>query len=151
LSGLDICKVLGPDNISPWVLRKLCDVITPIIAIIFNASLQNHVVPQNWKLANITSIFKKEDHAQPCNYRPISLTCIISKVFKHIITSTIMNHLESNGMLYHLQHRFCQHLSCETQLLSLFHELASNNDQGIQTDLVFMDFAKAFDTVPHKR
>jgi len=125
--------------------------ITPILAIIFNASLQNCIVPRDWKLANITPMFKKGDHAQPCNYRSISLTCIISKVFKHIIVSTIMNHLESNGMLYHLQHGFHQHLSCKTQLLSLFHELVSNNDGGIQTDLVFMDFVKAFDTVPHKR
>ena len=128
--------------------------IAPILAIIFNASLQNYVVLQDWKLANITPIYKKGDHALPCNYRPISLTsvaCIISKVFEHIIASTIMSHLESNGMLYHLQHGFHQHLSCETQLLSLFHELASNNDSGIQTDLFFMDFAKIFDTVPHKR
>ena len=75
----------------------------------------------------------------------------ISKVFEHIIASNIMKHFESNGILYHLQHGFQQHLSCETQLISLFHELAFNHDQGIQTDLVSMDFAKAFDTVSHKR
>jgi len=74
LSGLDIFKAPGPDNIRPWVLRELYDVIAPILAIIFNTSLQNHVVPQGWKLANITPIFKKGDRAQPCNYRPIYLT-----------------------------------------------------------------------------
>ena len=60
-----------------------------------------------------------------------------------------MKHFESNGILYHLQHGFRQHLSCETQLISLFHELAFNNYQGIQTDLVSMDFkfAKASDAV----
>ena len=90
------------------------------------------------------------DRNQPCNYRPISLTCIISKVFEHIIAFTIMKHFKSNGILYHLrvQYGFRQHLSCETQLISLFHELSFTHDQGIQTDLVSMDFAKVFDTVP---
>jgi len=57
LSGLDINMAPGPDNICPWVLRELYDVIAQILAIIFNASLQNHVVPQDWKLANITPIY----------------------------------------------------------------------------------------------
>jgi len=99
-------------------VRGCSDVIAPILEIIFNASLQNHVASQDWKLANITPTFKKGDHAQPCNYRPISLTCIISKVFEHIIASTIMSHLESNGILYHVQHGFRQHLSCETVTIS---------------------------------
>ena len=59
-----------------------------------------------------------------------------------------MKHLESHNMLYDLQHGFRQHRPCETQLVSLIHELMTKN---IQSDLILMDFAKAFDTVHHQR
>ena len=106
LSGLDVYKAPGPDNIGPLVLKELYDITAPILETIFNAFLKNHVVPQDWKLANVTPIFKKEDCNQPCNYRPILLTCIISKVSEHIIASNIMKYFESNGILYRLQHGF---------------------------------------------
>ena len=79
------------------------------------------------------------------------LTSFISKVFEYIIAFNIIKHFESNGVLYHLQHGFQQNLSCETQLISLFHKLTFNYDQRTQTDLVSMDFAKAFDMIPYKK
>ena len=65
----------------------------------------------------------------------------------------ITHHLESDNILYHLQHGFCQHRSCETQLLSLVHHLMVSFDHSIQTDhdVVLMDLSKAFDRVPHER
>ena len=62
-----------------------------------------------------------------------------------------MKHLETNNILYELQHGFRANRSCESQVLSLVHQLTQNNDNNIQTDLIIMDFAKAFDKVPHKR
>ena len=62
-----------------------------------------------------------------------------------------MKHLETNGILHHCQHGFRHNHSCETQLISLVHDLTYNYDAGMQTDLISMDFAKAFDTVPHQR
>ena len=93
-------------------------------------------------------IFKKGDKHNPCNYRPVSLTCIISKCMEHILVSNIMQHLDSNKILYALQHGFRKNFSCDTQLLSLFQDLSSNPSQ---TDLIIMDFSKAFDKVPHRR
>ena len=78
----------------------------------------------------------------PSNYRPISLTSIVSKLFEKIISSNIMKHLESYNMLYDLQHGFRQHRSCETQMVSLIHEMMTNFDKNIQSDLILMDFAK---------
>jgi retron-type reverse transcriptase len=63
----------------------------------------------------------------------------------------MMQHLETNNTLYELQHGFRAKRSCESQIISLIHELSQNNDKNIQTDLIIMDFAKAFDKVPHKR
>jgi hypothetical protein len=62
-----------------------------------------------------------------------------------------MQHLETNNILYELQHGFRAKRSCESQIISLIHDLSQNNDKNIQTDLIIMDFAKAFDKVPHKR
>jgi len=62
-----------------------------------------------------------------------------------------MRHLEGNDILYKLQHGFCKRKSCETQLISLLYDLAHNLDQGMQTNLISLDFAKAFDTVPYNR
>ena len=62
-----------------------------------------------------------------------------------------MQHLENNNILYDLQHGFRRSRSCESQLLSLIHELMHNHDSNIQSEIILMDFAKAFDKVPHKR
>ncbi|CAH1242244.1 Hypp6507 [Branchiostoma lanceolatum] len=70
---------------------------------------------------------------------------------EHIIASTMMSHFDTNDVLYDMQHGFRQGRSCETQLLSLVDDLAANRNNGIQTDMVLMDFAKAFDKVPHCR
>ena len=70
---------------------------------------------------------------------------------EHIITSNVMSHLEHNNILYNLQHGFRKARSCESQLIDFIQELNFKNNQNIQTDLIIMDFAKAFDKVPHKR
>ena len=62
-----------------------------------------------------------------------------------------MNHLENNKILYELQHGFRHNRSCETQLLSFIQELSETDNNNIQTDLIIIDFAKAFDKVPHRR
>ena len=102
-------------------------------------------------MANVIPLFKKGDRSQPNNYRPISLTSITSKIFEHILSSNIMKHLEVNNILNHHQHGFRHNHSCKTQLVSLIQDLSLNFDNDIQTDLISMDFAKAFDTVPHCR
>ena len=70
---------------------------------------------------------------------------------EHIFTSNIKHHLDANFILSETQHGFCQNRSCETQLTSLLYDLIYTFDQRIQTDMVLLDFAKAFDIVPHRR
>ena len=69
-------------------------------------SLSSHQVPEDWKKDLVTPLFKKGDKDSPTNYRPISLTYICSKLLEHIITKSIMSHLEYHNLLYHLQHGF---------------------------------------------
>ena len=87
----------------------------------------------------------------PVNYRPISLTSVCCKVLEHIIFHSIMSHLEKNNILNSFQHGFRSGHSCTTQLLTIIEELANSIDSHEQVDVLFLDFAKTFDTVPHQR
>ena len=90
----------------------------------------------------------KGDKHKASNYSPVSQTCILGKCMEHIIVSSISTHLDRNFFLNPLQHGFRKRLSCESQLLSLCHDLASVRTE---TDMIVMDFSKAFDKVPHRR
>ena len=151
LANLDPSKATGPDGISPRILRELSKEIAPILTIIFQRSLSTGLVPHDWKEALVTPVYKKGEHYNPVNYRPISLTCVSCKLMEHILVSNIMDHLEENNILCAQQHGFRKKLSCETQLLEFMEELSENLEKGnrTQTDVIVMDFAKAFDRVNH--
>lgn len=70
---------------------------------------------------------------------------------EHIIASNLAKHLDTNGLMYDLQHGFREMRSCETQLASLVGDLARKSSQGKQTDLILLDFSKAFDKVNHSK
>ena len=115
----------------------------------FRASLSQSAIPSQWKIANIVPIFKKGNRSNPGNYRPVSLTCICSKLLEHIIHSHIFSHLTKHNILTEEQHGFRQCRYCETQLITTVHDLAENLNCGNQTDVILLDFTKAFDKVPH--
>ena len=94
-------------------------------------------------------IFKKVDRSDPGNYKPISLTCVLCKYLEHIVASSVSKHFTNSNILYDLQHGFREKRSCETQLIMLIDELAKNMQTGFQTDLILLDFSKAFDKVAH--
>ena len=85
------------------------------------------------------------------NYRPVSLTCISSKVVEHIVYSSIANHLERNNILTPSQHGFRPGHSCETQLISAVDDWSKAINNGDKVDIAILDFSKAFDSVPHER
>ena len=97
-----------------------------------------------------THLQKKGDKSSPANYRLISLTCILCKIFEHIVASNLVKHLDSNQILYDLQHGFRSKRSCETQLTMRIEEIHRNLKEGKQTDIILLDFSKAFDKVNHE-
>ena len=143
-------KAAGPDEIHARVLRELHSPLAPVLSDLFQRSLDSGEVPEDWKEANVAPVFKKGDKNRASNYRPISLTSIVCKLLEHIVASHTMSHLEQRNALYTLQHGFRKRRSCETQLLSLYQDLTQARDNKIQTDIVVMDFAKAFDKVSHR-
>ena len=147
---LTVVKSCGPDNIPARILKFCCEEIAPILTVIFTQSLNLGDLPEDWLIGNITPIFEKGDRANPTNYRPISLTSICCKVLEHILYHTITEHLNTYQILSDKQYGFRSNHSCETQLLSIVEELQLAMDHHLSVDLIFIDFRKAFDTVPHQ-
>ena len=96
-------------------------------------------------------MFKKGDKHAPENYRPVSLTSVLSKILEHIVCHHLHTHFDKNNVLTDVNHGFRSGFSCETQLTITVDELARNSDEGYQTDVAILDFSKAFDTVPHNK
>ncbi|KAK3083817.1 hypothetical protein FSP39_003606 [Pinctada imbricata] len=117
----------------------------------FQASLDQGQLPKEWKTANVVPIFKKGEKTRAENYRPVSLTSVTCKMLEHIVCSSIMGHLDRHGILHDAQHGFRKQRSCESQLILTTQDLAKSMDDKEQTDLILLDFSKAFDKVPHKR
>ena len=152
LRQLNPSKASGPDNIPAKILKECSRELAPLITTLFTKTIQEGKIPCDWKEANITAVFKKGDRNIPSNYRPVSLTSIICKLQEHIIVSNVLDHLDHHNILTDCQHGFRARRSCETQLLTLVHDLASTLDPGKQqVDLAVLDFSKAFDRVPHQR
>jgi hypothetical protein len=149
LSNINPSKSAGPDEIPGRVLKTLAVELAPYLAILFVKIISSSLMPNDFKTANVVPIYKSGDKHCAENYRPISLTCIVSRIFEHILYSSIFSHLQTNNVIIPNQHGFRQGLSCETQLISIFHDLALSMDNRDETDIIFLDFKKAFDRVPH--
>ena len=151
LHGLSQHKATGPDEISTKFLKEMAAPVTPALTLIFQASLNQGQTPEDWKLANVSPIFKKGDKSKPANYRPVSLTSVCCKVIEHIIHSHLMKFFEDQNILTDYQHGFRKKRSCESQLITTIQDLASGIDSSTQIDAILLDFSKAFDKVSHER
>ncbi len=149
LERLKVHKACGPDAISPRMLKELAPVIAPMLTVIYQKSYDTGELPDDWKKANVVAIYKKGKNSDPSNYRPISLTCVSCKIMEHIVASSIMKHAKRHNILYDLQHGFRDKRSCETQFVGFITDVANNMMNGKQTDVLIMDFSKAFDKVGH--
>ena len=149
LQELDPSKSPGPDKIPSRLLKSIAMEVSPCLTLLFLASLHQGRVPSDWKKALVCPVFKKGDRKNPSNYRPVSLTCICSKVMEHIIYSEIMTHLETHNILSDMQFGFRKRRSAELQLLQTIHDLAFDLNRKSQTDVILLDFSKAFDRVSH--
>ena len=88
----------GPDEITPRLLQAVVNEISEPLALLFEKSMQEGKVPEEWKTANVSPIYKKGTKANPTNYRPISLTCIACRIMESIIKDEIVAHLRENNL-----------------------------------------------------
>ena len=114
-------------------------------------SLQEGIVPLEIKEANIIPLFKKCSRNMSVNYTPIRLTSVICKLLETIIRDHMMDFLIKHKLLNPSQHELLKARSCLTNLLWFFEEITKWMDEGSQVDVIYLDFQKAFDKVPHQR
>lgn len=151
LQQLNCNKAGGPDDIPARFLHDYSTELGPILQFIFQQSYDTSSLPSDWKKAMVTGIYKKGSKSSPENYRPISLTCITCKIMEHIVLSHTAKHLAGNNIIIDAQHGFREKLSCETQLIQATQDWSEVLNRGGQTDVLLLDFSKAFDKVPHLR
>ena len=151
LAKLKVDKSPGVDGIHPKLLFELRHELAKPIAELFIKSLNQGDVPRDWRDASITALFKKGNRSDPGNYRPVSLTSIICKIMESIIKDKIVEHLQKFKLLNDSQHGFIKGKSCLTNLLEYLENVTKVLDEGDPLDVIYLDFAKAFDKVPHKR
>ncbi|CAM5112852.1 unnamed protein product [Eretmochelys imbricata] len=150
LEQLNGTKSGGPDNLHPRILKELAHEIASPLARIFNESVNSGVVPYDWRIANIVPIFKKGKNNDLDNYRPVSLTSVVCKVLEKILKEKVVKDIEVNGKWDTIQHGFTKGRSCQTNLISFFEKVTDFVDKGNTVDLIYLDFSKAFDTMPHR-
>ena len=151
LRNIKTCGAPGPDRVWSKVLHSMADILAGPLAIIYNRLLEEGMVPNIWRMANVCPIFKKGSKGDPANYRPVSLTCVVGKVMESLIRDKIVEHLERHKLIRPSQHGFLKGKSTTTNLLVYMETLTRLMDQGHAVDVLYLDFAKAFDKVPHQR
>ena len=139
------------ENDIPAVLIKKCkqELAHPLF-LIWRDSLDLGYVPKTFKQQIITPVHKKSSKADAENYRPISLTSHLIKIFERLVRKHIVHHLVLNTIICKNQHGFQKGKSCLTQLLPHIDTILQNLQNNIDTDVIYLDYAKAFDKVDHE-
>ena len=137
---------MGLDEIHPRVLRELAEAIAEPLSIIYQRSLLTGEVPEDWRLANVTPIYKKGCKEDPSYYGPVSLTSVPGKVMEQIVLREITWHAQDSWGIRPSQHEFMKGRSCLTNLISFYDAVTCLVDEGKAADVVYLDFTKAFDT-----
>jgi Reverse transcriptase (RNA-dependent DNA polymerase)/Endonuclease-reverse transcriptase len=142
-------KSPGPDEIPATIIKKFKELLIKPITILFNNSYQAGMIPDIWRCANVSPIFKKGKKDDPLNYRPVSLTCILCKMLETIIKGRLLRDLNAKGVLIDEQYGFRSGRSVTTNLLNFYNTVTEELDNKNSIDIVYFDMAKAFDTVKH--
>ena len=144
LSSLDPNKASGIDDIPPRILRLCADVLYRPLYNLFTISLRYGIIPSGWKVHKIVPVFKAGDPSSFRNYRPISLLSNISKVLERLVYNKIISHV--NTSISPLQFGFTEKSSTLQQMLLFIDSIVNHPSQ---TDVIYLDISKAFDTVSH--
>lgn len=147
INELSPTAAAGPDRF-PAILLKTCRaVLSEPLYYIWRKSLDTGTIPGRLKIAFIIPIHKGGSWSIPKNYRPIALTSHIIKVFEKVLRKQIVNFMEKNKLFNPGQHGFRMGRSCLSQLLNHYEHILSLLEHGHDVDVIYLDFAKAFDKV----
>ena len=147
--NFDLNTSVSHDSIPLRVLSECVVELAPSLNALYNLSLSTGSFPSEWKHAHITLIFKNGSKNLVNNYRPISLLNSVSKILERIVFDNVYPIV--NPLISSNQHGFMRKLSVQSQLISNYDIIGNDLDKGVQNDIIFLDFSKAFDKVPHNK
>jgi ribonuclease P/MRP protein subunit RPP40 len=148
IDGLKKDAAPGPDGIPAKILKD--EIVVPL-TILFRKSMAEGQIPDAWRDANVTPIFKKGSKAAPGNYRPVNLTSGSGKAMERGVKDEMETFIEKNNLMTNTQHGFRKGKSPQTNLIEFLNETTKWLDENHDFDIIYLDFAKAFDKVCHKR
>ena len=120
LKNLNVSKAMGPDGCHPRILREMADIVNTPLQMIFDKTFTEGCVPTIWKDANISALYKnKGDKSETTNYRPVSLTCLPSRLREKTVRDAIMTHMNGKNTFSNCQYGFRNKRSCILQLLDV--------------------------------
>ena len=151
LNKLNVNKSSGPDGIHPRLLYEARNEIAYPLKLIFECSFKTKKLPLDWRVANISAIYKKGKKSEVGNYRPVSLTSVVCKIMESIIRDDVMQHFAKNNLFSNKQFGFIKGRSTVLQLLKVLDSWTEMLESGGHIDVIYTDLEKAFDKVPHKR
>lgn len=137
----------GLDGLNNQLIKSTKLLIIHPLVHIFNLSLSTGCFPDCWKVASVSPIHKSGPKTNPGNYRPISLLSNLSKLLEKLVNKRLVSFLESYGLLSDRQFGFRQRQSTEDAVTLLTNFISKYLDNGLSCVGVFLDLAKAFDTV----
>ena len=139
----------GPDGVHASILRQCREILKEPLATLWRSSLDEGTVPEPMKMGSVTPIYKGKEKHLPANYRPVVLTSHVIKAQEKLIVRRLRDYLERENILNSNQHGFRQGRSCLSQLLDHHAMIVSALAEGEAVDVIYLDFAKAFDKVDH--
>jgi hypothetical protein len=146
-------KPAGPTGIPPSIVKALAPIICTQITHLFGACILTAKIPNSFKEAHVSPIFKKGERSDPCNYRPISVTGVFSKLFEQILLWQIESHMERYKVLAPSQYGFRRnHSTTHAMIDSLEFAYSSLNKRADAfVSFLYLDLSKAFDCIDHQR
>ena len=140
-----------PDGYPVILLHELQSVLCGPLSLFYNSFMSIGQIPDKWKRAVVTPVYKNGSSSDPTNYRPISQTSIFCKLMERVIAAELSDYLLSRGLITRQQHGFIAKRSTTTNLLDSLNDWTVSVENRLIQTIVYVDFARAFDTVSHDK
>ena len=149
INELDPYSAAPDGDIPARIICSCKDHLARPLMLMWSESFQAGIIPPSLKMQFITPIFKTGNRTDPANYRPVSITSHLIKIFERVLRNHLVAHIEDNGLMNKNQHVFRKKRSCLTQLIDHVDYILKCLNSGDEVDVIYLDYAKAFDKVDH--
>ena len=149
IKAMNRLSAVGPDKFPVLILKECGPVLAPVITKLWKASLDSGEIATKFKNQSIIPLFKKGKRSIAANYRPVSLTSHLIKMFERVVRAKLVDYIVAQDIINHDQHGFQAGRSCLTQLLHHVQDIMDDLDSDENADILYLDFSKAFDKVDH--